>query len=180
MDWTRENTRTWRIVILVLLVLAIMGPWGFDRTNVPAEFACNPPHIRLEGDFCGSPISGIRSLSWMFIGIPSFLLGWFTGEIDPNQALQSFGFILATILLLLPIFNLLFILIRGAQPRFQKYHLVVCGLDFSMVLILGILNHPKFFYALWGIWLYIGLMISILVLEGILLKYQLTETPKTG
>ena len=106
----------------------------------------------------------------MFIGIPSFLLGWFTGEIDLNQALQSFGFILATILLLLPIFNLLLILIGGARLRFHKYHLVVSGLDFSMALILGILNHPKFFYALWGIWLYIGLMISILVLEGILQK----------
>ena len=148
MSWVENHKQIWRWVILVLLIFAIMGPWEFDQTNVPAEFACNPPHIRLEGDFCGLPISLIRIYS------------------------------LVLILLILPIINTLFLLLRDDRPRLQKFHLVICGLNLGLVLLLGISNYPKFFYMLWGIWLYIGLMISILILEGI--HFQMMRLKDSG
>jgi len=101
-----------------------------------------------------------------------------TGEINLNQAFQQFGFSLAMILLLMPIFNLLFILIRGARPRFYKFHLVVCALTFCLVLTLGIVNYPRFFYVLWGIWLYILSLAMILILEGI--HFQIMRLKDSG
>jgi hypothetical protein len=58
-SWLNEGKRIWRVITLAVLLLAILGPWAFDRTNVPAEFPCTGPHIRLEGDFCGIPMSGL-------------------------------------------------------------------------------------------------------------------------
>ena len=41
---------------MVVLGIAIFGPWAFDLINVPAEFPCTPPIIRLEGDLWSSII----------------------------------------------------------------------------------------------------------------------------
>jgi len=170
MSWIEEHKQIWRWLILVLLILAITGPWGFDQTNVPAEFACNPPRIRLKGDFCGLPISLIRTIFWMTGGFFNMIVKLITGEIAFNQTDINFWisllYSLALILLILPIINTLFLLLRGDRPRLQKFHLVICGLNLGLVLLLGISNYPNFFYVLWGVWRYIGLMISILILEG--------------
>ena len=176
MAWITENKQKWRWGVLILIVLAFVGPWGFDRVNVPAEYDCGPNHIRLEGDFCGLPISGIQNLAWTFIGFPNWVLRLITGETGLTPALRQSGFILAVILVLLPIFNISLTLIRGERPRFQKFHLVICGLDFCLLLALGIANHPKFFYALWGIWLYLGVLVCTLVLEGVSSKLSRTQS----
>lgn len=47
MLWMNEHKRVWRVAILVLLLAAIIGPWAYDRVNVPAEYPCAPPFIRL-------------------------------------------------------------------------------------------------------------------------------------
>jgi hypothetical protein len=177
MAWIEEHKQIWRWSLLILLILAIIGPWGFDQVNVPAEYDGGPTHIRLEGDFCGSPISGIQGLSWMFVWFFNASFRLFTGEIKLNQVLQSFGFMVAVILLLLPIFNLLFILIRGARPRFHQYHLAVCAVTFCLVLTLGIVNYLSFFYVLWGIWLYILSLATILILEGIHFQMMRLKDP---
>jgi hypothetical protein len=59
MVWTNEYKKVWRVAVLVLLLVAIMGPWTFDRIHVPSEYSCSSPYIRLEGDFCGIPLRGI-------------------------------------------------------------------------------------------------------------------------
>jgi len=60
MSWIYENQHKWRITLLVVMVVAFMGPWTFDRIYVPAKYECSAPFIRLEGDFCGIPMSGLR------------------------------------------------------------------------------------------------------------------------
>ncbi len=65
MSWINKHKRVWRVAILVLLLVAIMGPWTFDRINVPSEYPCS---VRLEGDFCGTPMSGIWIFSWIIGG----------------------------------------------------------------------------------------------------------------
>jgi hypothetical protein len=181
MVWIEEYRLIWRWAILILLILAIIGPWGFDRTNVPAEFACNPPHIRLEGDFCGLPISFIRTFLWMVSGFFNMIVRFITGEIKFTQTDLNFWisliYSLISILLILPIFNNLFMIFRGDRPRFQKFHLVICGLDFCLILFLGIVNHPKFYYALWGLWLYILSLAMILILEGIHFQMMRLKDP---
>lgn len=176
MTWIEKYKRNWRGVLLILLILAIIGPWGFDQINVPAEYDCGPTNIRLEGDFCGLPISFIRTFFWMVGGFFNMMIQLITGKISFSQTDFNFwiGFVysLVSILPILPIINLSFLIQRGDRPRFQKFHLVICGLNLGLVLLLEISHYPKFFYVLWGIWLYTSSLAMILFLEGILLKQQ--------
>ena len=63
MSWINNRRRLWGGILLALLLVAGMGPWGFDLINVPAQFECSAPFIRLKGDFCGEPVSAMRGLS---------------------------------------------------------------------------------------------------------------------
>jgi hypothetical protein len=173
MPWIQANTQNWRKVILVLLVLAVLGPWAFDKTNVPAQYACGPPSIRLEGDFCGHPTSGIQILFWMIEWFFAFIIRLISGKIDFVQEGFNFWIVynsLILILLILPIINIVVMIFRGTQPRLQKFHLVVCGLNLVLALIIGLSSFPNIYFVLWGIWLYILSLISILILEGVLHK----------
>jgi hypothetical protein len=169
MSWINEHKRVWRVAILVLLLVAIMGPWTFDRINVPAEYPCSAPDIRLEGDFCGMPISGIWIFSWMiggFIIMGVELVTGATGFADSGgEFLRAFLFIMVLLLLLLPIFSTLFLIVRGDRRRRQVFNAAAWGLAASIGLLIGITIYQKLFWRLWGIWLYIGLAVSALILE---------------
>jgi hypothetical protein len=174
MVWMIEHKRKLRAVILVLMIVSFMGPWAFDKTNVPAQYACGPTSIRLEGDFCGHPILGIQNFIWIIagfgFGIMRILRGEFiSGQTDFNLWIGLI-YSLVVISLILPIINNFVMLLRGERPRLQKLNLVVCGLNLIPVLFVGLSRFPIIYLALWGVWLYFGLMISTLVLEGILLK----------
>jgi len=175
MVWMIEHKQKIRAFILVLMIVSFMGPWGFDKTNVPAQYACNPPSIRLEGDFCGHPISGFQNFIWIIgdfgNGIMRILKGEFIFDQTAFNLWIGLVYSLVVIFLILPIINNFVMLLRGERPRLQKLNLVVCGLNLVPVLLLGLLRYPNIYLALsWGVWLYFGLMISTLVLEGILLK----------
>jgi hypothetical protein len=75
LSWLNERRRIWRVIALAALLLAILGPWAFDRTNVPAEYPCTRPHIRLEGDFCGLPLSGLWGTLLFIEVVASALIG---------------------------------------------------------------------------------------------------------
>jgi len=179
MTGIKKHKRNLRVAILLLLVLAFTGPWAFDRINVPEEFACSAPNIRLEGDYCGLPMSGVWSVVWMIGGFITIIGGIITGEIVFIQTDFSFWisiiFSLILILLILPIINILILILRKDQPRFLKFHLVICGLDLVPALLIGVSGNPRFYYVLWGIWLYLGTLVSILTLEGMILKHRKTD-----
>ena len=79
MLWLDKNKRIWRTAILIMLLVALIGPWTFERINVPAKYPCTSPFIRLEGDFCGEPMSGIWILSLMIFGMVSSSMGLASG-----------------------------------------------------------------------------------------------------
>ena len=54
-----QNISIFRTGALILFVVALLGPWTFDVINVPAEYECSAPFIRLNGDFCGTVMSGL-------------------------------------------------------------------------------------------------------------------------
>jgi hypothetical protein len=82
MSWLNQNARLWRIIILVLLVLTFIGPWGYDRINVPAQYECSPPNFRLEGDFCGMPLPGV----WAVLVSFGVIFEVFAGETNATFA----------------------------------------------------------------------------------------------
>ena len=175
MSWIEAHKRSLRVVTLILLLVAIIGTWSFDLLNVPAEFDCDPPNIRLEGDFCGSPSSEIQAVFLTIVGIFNMIVTPIKGEIAFIQTDFGFwaGFFVYSfflILLLQPIFNILFMIFRGDRPRIQKFHLVVCGLNLIPTLFVVLVRFSITRFAVWGAWLYLSVMICILILEGSLLK----------
>ena len=165
MSWINQHQRNWRIALLVLMVVAFMGPWAFDRVNVPSEYECSAPYIRLVGDFCGVPASGFRVCG----GIISISVGLVTGEFVLFEMDRE---ILISLLLLspfLPVFSTLFLILRGDHQRGQVFTIIAWVLAICGSLFLGLNLYPIVSWAVWGLWLYIGLAASALILEIIVL-----------
>jgi hypothetical protein len=143
-----EHKRNLRIVFLLLLVIAINGPWlAFDSMYVPSEppFVCRPPNTRLSDNLCGEA----KSLTMlMFEGAmdKSLLISW---VLSPH---------------LLPLFSTLVMILRGDHKRWKIFHFIILGLAaaFSAYLVfLPETLRP----ALWGIWSYLSLVVIMLVFE---------------
>ena len=170
MTWIEKYKRVWRVAIIMLLVLAIFGPWTFDHIWVPSEYSCSPPNIRLDDDFCGLPMSGIWLYTWVVCGITYSSEILITGELVFTEWIREFLFSLLLFLTLLPIFSTLLLILRGDHQRRQIFTIVACCLAIGVGLLWGMNNYPKVFWVVWGIWLYIGLTTSALILEMLTLS----------
>ena len=174
MSWINKHKRIWRVAILLLLLVALMGPWAFDRINVPAEYPCSPPFIRLEGDFCGMPLSVLMIFRWMVGGIISMVVEFVTGATlladRAREFLGVFLFVMLLFLLLLPFISTLLLIRGGDLRRSQVYHIAIWGLAavFSG-LILVVSRLSRLHWVLLGLWFYVGLAASALVLEVLVL-----------
>ena len=165
MSWLYEHHSEWRIALLVMMIVAFLGPWTVDLIYMPSEYECSAPFVRLEGDFCGIPLSGIRIFFWISGGLA---VGLETGEVFNSERIREFLFMSLFLLLpLLPIFSTLLLILRGDHPRRQVFTIIAWILAIGVGLFLGMSNsiYPRLFWAVWGIWLYIGLAISALTLE---------------
>ena len=163
--WIEKHKRVWRVSILVLLLVAFLGPWTFDLIWVPSEYSCSLPFVRLDGDFCGVPMSGYKIFYWMISGFINSSEELVTGGSVFFDWVRALLFSLLISLPLLPIFSTLFLILRGDHPRGQRFAIAACCLAFFVGLFWGLNNYPKMFLVVWGIWLYIGLVSSALILE---------------
>lgn len=169
MSWLYKHKRSWRLVSLILLGAAAFGPWAFDRINVPAQYPCS---YRLEGDFCGIPLSGIWMLFWLGAFFSGLTVGMVTGITTLRDLIPALFALLSVLVFILPFFSTLLLLWRGNQGRWQIFPLIVwCLAIVSSVLLgtSGFLLMPR--WALWGLWLYLGLAFTMVILEiSVLLK----------
>ncbi|MBL8107912.1 MAG: hypothetical protein JNJ72_20255, partial [Anaerolineales bacterium] len=115
-----QNISIIRVVVLLLLILALLGPWAFDQINVPAEYDCSP-FIRLNGDFCGMPMSGIRFFQLWVGGFFYMLFELISGKFMGQG--QEFLLVLA-ILPLLPFFTTLLLLWKKDARQLRTAHLI--------------------------------------------------------
>jgi len=166
MLWLDKNKRIWRTAILIMLLVALIGPWTFERINVPAKYPCSPPFIRLEGDFCGEPMSGIWILSFMIFGMVSSSMGLASGGIVFIDWARQFLFSSFLFLLILPFFTTILLIGGKDSRRLRIIHLIAWGMAIGIGLLIAFssFSGPRW-ELLWGIWLFIGLAVSILVLE---------------
>lgn len=172
--WVNDHKRIWRTAVLLLLIIAVTGPWSFDLIHVPAEYACSLPNYRLEGDFCGLPLSAL----WIFpASIGSFLQSvsrLFTGTaVMPDVLLQLLVNSLY-FLVFLPLVMTLLMLYRGSHHA--KFAIVSWGMAVTIALFFGrsflARPHPDWRH-IWlyrGVWFYIGIAIAALLMELIILK----------
>jgi hypothetical protein len=149
MSWLEKHKRIWRTAIFILLILAVLGPWAYERISVPAEYACSPPYIRLEGDFCGFPWSWIRGFFWVSGGLISISVGMVTGELIFIEWIREIFVSLLLFLPLLPFFSTLLLILREDHPHRQVFTIIAWGLSIGMGLFWG-LNNNLIFFGLHG------------------------------
>jgi hypothetical protein len=86
----------WRVIRftgLVLSLLTLAGPWGYDKIYVRTEFECQHPTIRLEGDFCGWLLSSFWSITeWVKI-VYSLVRHDYSGGVEA----RDIGFFMALV-----------------------------------------------------------------------------------
>jgi len=166
MPWIIKHERAFRVAELALLLAAILGPWGFDRINVPAQYPCNAPNFRLEGDFCGTPLSGAFVLLLIISEVGYLVSRLVTGiPLNPNQALA----LSILILILLPLFSTIVLVLRGGKRGTPVFHMVALVLAVCAGLFVSLFFYPRLFWVLWGPWSYIGVAAGALVLEAAML-----------
>jgi hypothetical protein len=175
MSWINEHKNVGRVAVLVLLLLAMMGPWTYTSDGVPPAAWCRDPNILLENGRCVKLVSGARMLTFMAGAFLSMSVGLVTGAtVLPDRAREFLGVFLFTVgifLLVLPFFTTL-LLIRGEdRRRLQVFHLMAWGLAVVLGLLLALLavSGSGLYSELWGIWLYTGLTASAWILEGLAL-----------
>jgi hypothetical protein len=165
------------VAILVTVLVAIMGPWTFDRIWVPSEHLCSPPTIRLDGDYCGTPLPGLWLLRWMVDGFVYASAELLAGAMAFVEWARESLFGLFLFLLVLPFFTTLLLILREDRRRWQLLTVAAWGLAAAIGLLIGIYSYPKLFWVLWGIWLYIGLAASALILEALSLAAGRRSSP---
>jgi len=175
MSWLNENKRTWRLFALGLLVVALAGPWGFERLHVPAEYACQPPSVRLEGDFCGYPLSGFWNLGAITGEFTYRLAGRLTGEVAGADLLPVGGIMLGAMIIILPILSTCLLILAGERRSMQIFNLAAWGLAFVISVTIGVSAPANAYRALWGLCLYGGLAAIMLVMEGLMMRKSESE-----
>lgn len=163
-----------RGVILALLIVSLLGPWGYDLLNVPAEYPCEWPVVRLYGDFCGMPMSwfsgfllfagGFFQILWQLI------TGTFTGR---TRELLGLAFLALPIL---PLFSTLLLLVKKNTPRLRGFHLIAWGLGCIFPLFILFSQQNVQFLLLWGPWLYILVAVGAIIFEILLMKTSPVRT----
>ena len=175
----------WRTAGLVLLLVALLGPWNYELINVPAAHTCLSPLVRLNQDFCGTPTSLARS----FFDILEAIIQYSSEFLAGSSNLSGIRFFLVVFVFGLPLLTGMILLLWGNHPLRQIPHMLALGLANAGGLFLGLqvfltltelagattdqLTSLQVYgpplLSLWGIWLYIAVTDLLLMGEVILL-----------
>ena len=163
--------QTWRKIVLLLMFVAISGPWAIERLSVPEPYKCNNG-FRVDENFCGYPISGLQIFIVLFGNVFGSAFRLFVGGGNFTEFAVSFFVVL---FVLLPIISMLLLIASKEKPFGGGEGIHIGILIFTIILgLTGIaVDMVKIMGELWGIWLYLLLLISELVLE--LLKLRLGQ-----
>ncbi len=151
MPFITGNKVLWRTFILAVFILSLLGPWAFDLINVPAEYPCDKPFIRLEGDYCGYPISGFQAFLMLTSGLFNIVAGWTQGEfLGRGRELIT---ILFGLIFFLPFFGALLAIWKKDSRRWQIIYLITWGLACIPLLLYTLLlsQSRERFLHVWGL-----------------------------
>lgn len=165
MKWINEHKRIIRIAFLILLVIAIFGPWVFDTIPLPPSYPCSPLSVRLDDTHCGWPMSITFFYSAFFSEFSNLLVGFVRGSASFTEVEWSWFFMLILILLLMPFLSAVILALRGDHRSWLIFHRMGLSLAAAIGGWITWLSFSRASWMLWGLWLYIGLTISMWVLE---------------
>ena len=171
MLWIRDSRNGIRVIALVLFIVAMLGPWMYDLIHVPAEYACSAPNVRLEGDFCGLPMSGMKTLPWFVLGFFGMITRLFTAYTDGySPGLLEYVRALFFVIPILPLIGSLLVVVKQKSQALQRINRIFW--------ILACVSTLPWLYSdpgaqagrLWGLWAYIGLTFVMTLVEVLVLK----------
>ncbi len=81
MAWMSQHKNWVRMLVFVLLLIAILGPWAYEGDGVPPPSYCHPPFLLLENGNCVGRMSGAFVLSFSTLAIPSLISQFLSGEL---------------------------------------------------------------------------------------------------
>jgi hypothetical protein len=169
MAWMNQRKDRVRVAVLVLLLVAIVGPWTYTSDGMPPAEWCRSPNILLGNGRCVRLMSGVEVLTFMSGAFLSLNVQLVKGTLVlAERAREFFGVYLFMVLLCLlvqPLISTLLALGRD-RPLGGMYQMVTWALAFVLSGLIWVAScfsgpGPK----LWGLWLYFGLSVSVLAVE---------------
>lgn len=156
--------RVLRPAAVTCVLLALVGPWAYDRINVPAEFACQAPYVRLGGDYCGLPLSGVWLLTGLGQELASFAERVAVGELRFDDLGRALLYLWALMMMLLPILGLIW-RPQSRHVGWRWVRVVMTGLAVATTIFFLSNTATMELLRLWGVWLYAG-AVFLLVLDN--------------
>ena len=189
MSFIVQNKIWFRTFVLVLFIISMLGIWGFElipfpipisspcdtyNSRVGKSFLSEGHFIRLNDDNCIITISGFEIIYFFTLRF----LGTFIELINGSFTAVQFPDLIALpgiLLIILPFLSNLLLLRNQSSRRLQIINVIVWALACSPAL--GVFLYPpytdeliKYFYLLWGLWLYILLALGAITFEILVLK----------
>lgn len=170
MPWINRRKNVVRVAVLILLLVGIAGPWTYTSDGTPPTEWCRDPNILLENGRCVRLVSGAEILTFMIGAFLSLNVQLVNGTlILADRARELFRVYLFTVLLILlvqPFCSTQLLIFGSDRPSRRMYHLVAWGLAAAISSILLVASFWSMLpTGLWGIWLYVALSISVLIVE---------------
>lgn len=164
----QDGRRWWPGVVLALAIVALWGPWGFDRVNVPAQYECSPPNIRLEGDYCGVPLRGTWLITMTAQTFKSLPAAWLRGEPGLSGGAAEILIAALPFFLVLPLLTTLGRIVRDGSRRWRRVNLVAWSLGLVVAGLMATVGLVSGWGPLrgWGVWLYVGLAMGMVIAEA--------------
>ena len=151
-----------RLVVLVLLVAAILGPWGYSADGVPPPEWCADPNFLLTPERCVRLLPGTEILSLLgsfIIALPAMLS---SSEFSLAERGRELLFVLLMILFL-PFISTLILSLARTTRRLLAFDMAVWGLAAIPAVMIAFFTPEQRGLQLWGVWLYIGLAAAMLL-----------------
>jgi hypothetical protein len=167
-QWINDHRSIWGVILLSLLIVALLGTWGFDILHLPVNHDCSSG-IRLEGGFCGYPVTGLWFPSGLVVSFFRVLVGKMTIS-DLGVGAADILWLLPFLLIPLPVISALLWIATKNRPRQWLFHLAAWGLAAIliwfpynvMLLTTQFKYHPA---RRWGLWLYTALVTIAFFIE---------------
>lgn len=167
MSILNKNKGLWRAAALLLVIVAMFGPWAYDLISVPAQYPCDAPFVRLQGDFCGQPVALLSAGPGAILGA---IVDALTANIAPAYWLPRVPVMFAMIFVFVPPLTI-FVLLRHNEPgRWQAINVVVLALAATGAAVYLILQRPRPYAPPWGGLLYVVVVLLLLALELLVLR----------
>lgn len=156
LSWLSSHRSPVRMALLVLLVVAINGPWSFTSDGVPPPEYCDAPLVLVSSQRCARVLPGseVMLYLWMIIGsIPTWFIPGEIGLRDIGINLLV-GSVLS--LFLLPFLSTVMVVSLPWSRGARRFDLIAWLLAATAALLIALTGTAQFAPRglFWGIWLF--------------------------